>query len=56
MSVLRQALEVTDAEWAEMMRLYRQLNCSLTTSTPEEMERFSDLFVRTLAGKGDPAE
>lgn len=56
MSALRQALEVTDEEWIDMMRLYRQLNCSLTTSTPEEMERFSDLFVRTLAGKGDHPE
>jgi hypothetical protein len=53
MSALRQALEVTDEEWIDMMRLYRQINCSLTTSTVDEMERFSDLFVRTLAGKGN---
>ena len=44
---------MTDQEWIEMMRLYRELNCSLTATTPSEMERFSDLFARTLAGKGD---
>lgn len=53
MSAINQAAQVTDQEWQEMMRLYRELNCSLTATTPEEMERFSELFVRTLAGKGD---
>jgi hypothetical protein len=53
MSAPRKASEVTDQEWIEMMRLYRELNCSLTATTPDEMEKFSDLFARTLAGKGD---
>lgn len=53
MSAIRQALEVTDEDWAEMMRIYREIRGNVASATPEEMERFSDLFARTLAGKGD---
>ena len=53
MSALRKALDVTDSEWMEMHRIYREMKTGLTAATPEEMEQFSDLFARTLAGKGD---
>jgi CO dehydrogenase/acetyl-CoA synthase gamma subunit (corrinoid Fe-S protein) len=53
MSANRKVIEVTNEEWAEMMRLHKQINCSLAASTTEDLERFSDLFARTLAGKGD---
>ena len=53
MSASRKSNEVTDQEWDEMMRLYRQINCNLAVLTTSDLERFSDLFARTLLGKGD---
>jgi hypothetical protein len=55
MSAFRKSNEVTDQEWDEMMRLYRQTNCNLAVLTTSDLERFSDLFARTLLDKGNPS-
>jgi len=55
MSASRNSNEVTDQEWDEMMRLYRQINCNLAVLTTSDLERFSDLFARTLLDKGNPS-
>lgn len=36
------------------MDLYRQIRDNLTATTPKEMERFSDLFARTLLDNEGP--
>lgn len=45
--------ELTQEEWNEMCALKRAINDGPACIAPHKMERFSELFVRTLRGKGD---
>lgn len=41
-------------EWNELNALKEAINYDPSTVTPEKMEKFSELLVRSLLGKGDP--
>jgi hypothetical protein len=45
--------ELTKEEWNELVALKEAINYSPHTVTPEKMEKFSELLVRTLEGKGN---
>lgn len=45
--------DITKEEWNELNALNGAIQDSPFTVTPEKMELFSELFVRTLEGKGD---
>lgn len=53
MSAPRKSINVTKEESRELLDLFRQVDTSLTSTSVEELERFSDLFVKSLLGKGD---
>lgn len=40
-------------EWDEMCALKRAINDGPASIVPHKMERFSELYVRSLYGKGD---
>jgi hypothetical protein len=40
-------------EWNEMVALKNAINYDPFTVSPEKMEKFTELFVRSLEGKGD---
>lgn len=40
-------------EWNEMVALKDAINYNPSTVSPEKMEKFTELFVRSLEGKGD---
>ena len=40
-------------EWQELCALKRAIDDGPCSVVPEKMERFTELFVRTLHGKGD---
>ena len=44
---------LTKAEWEELNALREAINYDPSTVAPEKMEKFTELFVRTLEGKGD---
>lgn len=44
---------MTDEEWNEMVSLKNEINFNPANVVPEKMERFSELYVRSIAGKGD---
>lgn len=44
---------LTSDEWEELCSLRRAINDGPSSVAPHKMERFSELFVRTLYGKGD---
>ena len=44
---------LTEEEWKELIALKQAINYDPSTVTPEKMEKFTELFVRTLEGKGD---
>lgn len=46
-------LPLSEEEWEEMCALKRAINDGPSCIAPQKMERFSELFVRTLHGKGD---
>lgn len=46
--------ELTLEEWDELNALRRAINYDPHTVTPEKMEKFTELLVRSLQGKGDP--
>jgi hypothetical protein len=46
--------ELTVEEWDELNALRRAINYDPHTVTPEKMEKFTELLVRSLQGKGDP--
>mgnify|MGYP003325766236 CR=1 FL=1 len=46
--------ELTKEEWNELDALRRAINYDPRTVSPEKMEKFSELLVRSLLGKGDP--
>lgn len=45
--------ELTTEEWNELNVLREAINYDPSTVTPEKMEKFTELFVRSLEGKGD---
>lgn len=44
---------LTDEEWKELCVLKAAIDDSPATVVASKMERFTELFVRTLYGKGD---
>ena len=45
--------ELTKEEWSELVALKEAINYDPSTVTYEKMEKFSELMVRSLQGKGD---
>jgi hypothetical protein len=45
--------ELTKDEWKELNALREAINYNPHTVSPEKMEKFTELFVRSLKGKGD---
>ena len=45
---------LTDQEWNELNALREAINYDPHTVSPEKMEKFTELMVRSLEGKGDP--
>ena len=45
---------LTDEEWNELNALRKAINYDPHTVSPEKMEKFTELMVRSLEGKGDP--
>ncbi len=46
-------MELTQEEWNELVALKDAINYSPSQVHYEKMERFTELFVKTLEGKGD---
>jgi hypothetical protein len=44
---------LTKEEWDELVALKEAINTNPATVHPEKMEKFSELLVRSLEGKGD---
>lgn len=44
---------LTKEEWNELFALKEAINYNPHTVSPEKMEKFTELFVRSLEGKGD---
>ena len=44
---------LTDEEWNELNALREAINYYPHTVSPEKMEKFTELMVRSLEGKGD---
>lgn len=52
---MSQQLENLSArEWNELQALRRAISDNPAAVHPDRMERFTQLFARTLVGKGDP--
>jgi hypothetical protein len=45
--------ELTKEEWKELFALKDAISYDPHTVSPESMEKFTELFVRSLEGKGD---
>jgi DNA-binding MarR family transcriptional regulator len=45
--------ELTTEEWKELNALREAINYNPHTVSPKKMEKFTELFVRSLEGKGD---
>lgn len=45
---------LNDEEWNELNALREAINYNPHTVSPDKMEKFSELLVRSLLGKGDP--
>ena len=45
--------ELTQQEFDEMLALKNAINQDPFSVVPEKMEKFTELFVRSLEGKGD---
>jgi hypothetical protein len=45
--------ELTTEEWNELIALKDAISYNPHTVAPQSMERFTELFVRSLDGKGD---
>jgi hypothetical protein len=45
---------LTTEEWNELNALRMAINYDPYTVSPEKMEKFTELMVRSLEGKGDP--
>lgn len=46
--------ELTPEEWDELISLKNAITYRPSSVHPAKMERFTELFARSLAGKGDP--
>jgi hypothetical protein len=46
--------ELTTEEWQELNALREAIQYNPHTVSPEKMEKFTELMVRSLEGKGDP--
>jgi len=46
--------ELTKEEWNELNALRQAINYDPHTVSPQKMEKFTELLVRSLQGKGDP--
>jgi hypothetical protein len=44
---------LTNQEWSELIALKDAINYNPSTVSPQKMEKFTELFVRSLEGKGD---
>lgn len=47
------ASKLTEEEWNELNALKDAINNYPSTVAPQKMEKFTELLVRTLEGKGD---
>lgn len=45
--------DLTPLEWDELQALRRAISSYPASVHPDKMERFTELFARTLQGKGD---
>jgi len=45
---------LTTEEWNELNALRKAINYNPHTVSPQKMEKFTELMVRSLQGKGDP--
>jgi hypothetical protein len=45
---------LTEEEWYELNALRKAINYDPYSVAPEKMEKFTELMVRSLEGKGDP--
>ena len=45
---------LSSQEWEELQALRKAISMSPASVVPSEQERFTSLFARSLAGKGDP--
>lgn len=46
-------MDLTQEEWKELIDLKNAINQYPASVHPDKMERFTQLFVRTIEGKGD---
>lgn len=53
MTLIRNNSELTREEWDELMALKNAINDHPASVHFEKMERFTELMVRSLEGKGD---
>ena len=53
MTAKRNSTLITQEEDLEMKKLFKQIKTNFTTCSVDELERFTDLFAKTLIGKGD---
>jgi hypothetical protein len=44
---------ITQQQWDEMNKLRIEISHNPAACTPKELERFSELFALSIAGKGD---
>lgn len=47
---------LTKEEWNELDALRKAINYDPSQVCPQKMEKFTELFVRSLYGKGDSAD
>ena len=47
------AQDLSDGEWKELCKLKAAIDEAPATVVASQLERFTELFVRTLHGKGD---
>lgn len=45
--------KITSEEWSELVALKNAISYNPHTVDPQSMEKFTELFVRSLDGKGD---
>ena len=53
LAMSQQLVDLTTSEWYEIQALRRAISDNPAAVHPIKMERFSELFARSLAGKGD---
>lgn len=45
--------QISDKEWKTLVHLKTEITNNVSTIVPEEMELFTELFVKSLYGKGE---